>query len=408
MSLTECQQKALAILNSPNNVFLTGVAGAGKSYLLQQFLKEKDPKTHRVVASTGAAAVLVGGVTFHSFFGLGIMEGGLERTVKRALDDKRLKRRLRKTQLVVIDEVSMIPGLALKAAESISRKLRDNGAPWGGMKIVAVGDFGQLPPVNTYGTAKDWAFKSEAWLESSFQVAYLNTIVRTEDRDFLRVLNFVREGEVNEEVTQFLNSRMKSREKMSVATHVFPHRRSVEDYNIRELDRLPGEVTKIETIYDGEGPYLEAIRKSAPVPETLYLKNEALIMIRKNDPKLRYVNGTLGKIKKISSDIIEVELLNGLTVEIEPETFSYMNSEGEPVAAATNFPINLAWATTIHKCQGMTLDCAVMDLSRVFEEGQAYVALSRVRSPEGLFIAGWSPNGIRASGDVRAFHQSLS
>ena len=136
------------------------------------------------------------------------MEGGLDRTVQRAMDDRRLKKRLIKTQLVVIDEVSMISGQALQAAEIICRKLRDNSAVWGGIKIIAVGDFGQLPPVNVHGHKKDWAFKSEVWQASGFQVAYLKSIVRTGDEDFLRILNFIRDGVVNDQVSSFLNSRL--------------------------------------------------------------------------------------------------------------------------------------------------------------------------------------------------------
>jgi len=407
VALTDCQEKALKLLNGAENVFLTGVAGSGKSFLLQHFLKNKDRKTNPIVASTGAAAVLVKGITYHSFFGLGIMEGGLEKTIQRAVKDKRLKKRLRRTNLLVIDEISMIPGKALQAAETICRQIRGKQIPWGGIKIIAVGDFGQLPPVNTHGFEKDWAFLSETWRKSAFQVAYLKTVMRSKDSEFLEVLNFIRDGHVNDTVTKFLNLRIRDAGQKFGGTILFPHRQSVEKYNLKELSELPGKTFAFKTEYEGSERFLAQIKKTAPIPEILHLKINALVMIRKNDPNLEFVNGSLGYMKAIDSTGLTIRLLNGHFVSLEPESFSCLNAEGEEVASATNFPVNLAWATTIHKSQGMTLDVAAMDLSKVFEAGQAYVALSRVRSSDGLYLKSWNPIAIRASEEVRAFHAEI-
>jgi len=301
----------------------------------------------------------------------------------------------------------MIPGAALNVAEEISRKIRDDEAPWGGLKIIAVGDFGQLPPVNAFSGKKDWAFDSQAWKHSQFQTAYLKTVVRSSDEEFLKVLNFIREGIVNSTVTDYLNSKVRESKKEFVGTRLFPHRQSVEEYNLTRLDSLEGEVFKFETEYAGAARYLEQIKKTAPVAETLHLKKGALVMIRKNDPSLKFVNGSLGTLTEIKSSELTIRLLNGFTVFLEKETFTALNAEGEEVAAAKNFPVNLAWASTIHKSQGMTLDAAEMDLSKVFEAGQAYVALSRIRSGEGLFLTGWNAQAIRASDEVKNFHRSL-
>jgi ATP-dependent DNA helicase PIF1 len=406
-NLTTCQTTALELLNGSDNVFLTGVAGSGKSYLLQEYLKGKDTKTHPIVASTGAAAVLVNGVTFHSFFSLGIMEGGLDKTIERALKDKRVKKRLKKVETLVIDEISMISGITLQAAETISRLARESTEAWGGIKVIAVGDFGQLPPVSQGSATKDWAFQSEAWKKSHFKIAYLKTVMRSTDEDFLNVLNFIRNGQINEIVTQFLNSKMKAPDSNFSGTRLFSHRQSVEDYNLTELKNLEGEVFRFPTVYNGNEKFLQAIQKSAPIPEVLHLKVGALVMLRKNDPMLNYVNGSLGIIKSIKEAELKIKLLKGTTVTIEPEAFSYMNAEGEIVASAQNFPVNLAWATTIHKSQGVTLDAATMDLSKVFEAGQAYVALSRVKSADALYLSSWNPNAIRASAEVRAFHEEI-
>jgi ATP-dependent DNA helicase PIF1 len=405
--LTACQQSALELLNKSENIFLTGVAGSGKSFLLQHFLKDKNSKTHPVVASTGAAAVLVKGVTFHSYFGLGILEGGPEKTIQRALKDGRLKKRINNVDTIIIDEISMIPGVAFEVAENICREIRKSQVPWGGIRIIAVGDFGQLPPVSTGGREKDWAFQNQTWENSNFQVAYLKTIMRTSDEKFLRVLNFIRNGHVNFEVNEFLNSKIKKPSDDFTGTILFSHRNSVEDYNLTKLSDLKGDLLTFKTTYSGSSKFLEAIKKSSPVPEVLQLKVGALVMIRKNDPQGAYVNGTLGTVKSAKEGELRVEMMNGNTAKLEPETFSYMNAEGEVVAAAENFPVNLAWATTIHKSQGITLDAATIDLSRVFEAGQAYVALSRVKSAETLFLSGWNPNAIRASAEVKSFHEQI-
>ncbi len=405
--LTECQTKALELLESSENVFLTGVAGSGKSFLLQHYLKNKNSKTHPIVASTGAAAVLVKGVTFHSYFGLGILEGGPEKTIGRALKDGRLKKRIANVDTIVIDEISMIPGVALEVAENICREVRKSEVPWGGIRIIVVGDFGQLPPVSRHNTSKDWAFQNHTWDKSNFRVAYLKTIMRTQDERFLRILNFIRNGKMNFEVNEFLSSKVRETEESFKGTILFSHRSSVEDYNLKKLSSLPGELLTFETTYSGSKTFLEAIKKSAPVPEVLQLKTDALVMIRKNDPMGGYVNGSLGTVKSAKDDELKIELLNGNVVKFEREVFSYMNPEGEVVAAAENFPVNLAWATTIHKSQGVTLDAAMIDLSRVFEAGQAYVALSRVKSSDGLYLTSWNPRAIRSSPEVESFHNQI-
>jgi ATP-dependent exoDNAse (exonuclease V) alpha subunit len=301
----------------------------------------------------------------------------------------------------------MIPGKALQAAETIAREIRSKQLPWGGIKIIAVGDFGQLPPVNTHGLEKDWAFLSETWRKSNFKVAYLKTVMRSKDTEFLNILNFVRDGHVNDRVTDFLNNHVRSANAEFKGTILFPHRYSVEEYNLKELAQLPGKTFSIKTQYAGAERYLEHIKRTAPVPEVLHLKLNALVMIRKNDPEMRFVNGSLATVLAVDSHSLKLQLLNGSIVNLEPESFSSLNAEGEEIAAATNFPVNLAWATTIHKAQGMTLDAAIMDLSKVFEAGQAYVALSRVRSSEGLFLKAWSPKAIRASDEVKLFHQGF-
>lgn len=407
--LTTCQAKALDILQREGNVFLTGAAGTGKSFLLQRFLQGKPDMEFPVVASTGAAAVLVGGRTFHSFFGLGILEGGMDAAVARALRSRKVVHRLNRAWSIVIDEVSMLSGELLKAAEIVSRKARGKDAPWGGLRIIAVGDFAQLPPISRAGQTKDWAFLHDVWRESKFQPALLSTVVRTREPEFLQILNFVREGIVNDEVSAFLDERRTSYPSEN-CTRIYPHRMQAQAYNLERLGLIDRPLHTFPTSYEGDERYLPLVRRAIPIPETLQLKKSALVMMRKNDlsPDRRWVNGSLGFVRDIREDELDVELLNGEEVTVQPEKFTYLGGDGEEVASAWNFPVTLAWAATIHKAQGASVDRIHVDLSELWEPGQAYVALSRTRSAEGLTIHRWNRASIRVDTDVTHFYDSLS
>ncbi len=408
--LTTCQEKALDMLNREGNIFLTGAAGTGKSFLLERYLADKPSALFPVVASTGAAAVLVGGRTFHSFFGLGIGEGGLEETVARARRSRKLGVRLKMAQCVVIDEVSMLSGNTLVAAERIAREIRENDEPWGGLRIIVVGDFAQLPPVTAGGQQKDWAFLHEVWSASDFQPALLSTVMRTQDTAFLSILNAVRLGTVTEDVRQFLNSRMHLHDDLQEGTRLYPHRAKADAHNHWRLEQLPGIAREFPTTYEGEERAMESAMRAIPIPDVLHLKRGALVMLRKNDVsgEMRYVNGSLGRVQSIGEDTLGVSLLTGEDIELEREKFSYLNGDGQEIVIAWNFPVTLAWASTIHKAQGASLDRMIVDLSALWEPGQAYVALSRVRSAEGLFIERWSESSIRAEPLVTELYDRLS
>ncbi len=402
-SLNPDQRQALEILKGQDNVFITGAAGSGKSYLLRCFLSgTKIP----VLASTGAAAILVNGRTFHSFFGLGIMEGGFQATLERAIANKRLVRRIKKTETVVIDEVSMISGPTLRAAETICREIRGGLAPWGAIRVIAVGDFAQLPPVNPHIRAKEWAFLDESWARSRFHPVVLRQPMRTLDARFLEVLNHVRQGRLTDEVRDFLNERVRP-QPATEFTRLFPHRQTVESYNLQRLSLLPDPLHTFETIYAGTERDIENFRRHSPIGDQIQLKLGALVMLRQNDPQGRFVNGSLGLVQKISPEELAIELLNGRMITLEKASFSLLDAEGRMVVSATNFPLSLAWAMTIHKAQGATLDRVMMDLRRVWEPGQAYVALSRATDPAGLFLEGWRPEAILSDPVVTKFHRQL-
>jgi ATP-dependent DNA helicase PIF1 len=409
LKLNSEQTSALDILlRGDENVFLTGVAGSGKTHLLKQYLQGRDEQQHVLLASTGAAAILLGGRTFHSFFGLGIMEGGIDATVERALNRPQVVRRLKKCVSIAIDEISMISGPALNAAERIAGHARESSNPWGGIRVVACGDFAQLPPVsNNFSKQREWAFLDNSWERSYFQPTALREVVRTKDREFLEVLNSIRIGKVDEQVIEFLKSKTTRNTADVQATRLYPRRDMAEKYNLMRLSELSGDYEKFPTIYTGKDKAVEDLKKVAPVPELLMLKKGALVMLRTNDPVGRWANGSLGTVEYMDTSVIRIELLSGASAEIEPATFDLLDAEGKKVATAQNFPLNLAYATTIHKAQGATLDQVVVNLQNLWEPGHAYVALSRVKSSKGLFIEAWNQQSIKVDANVARFHAGI-
>lgn len=403
VELSPEQAGALELLRSGENVFLTGGAGSGKSFLIRQYMREIDSKEMPILASTGAASVLLGGRTFHSFFGLGIMDGGPDATYQRASNDKRLMARLRKVEGVIIDEISMIPGQALMIAEALSQKARESKLPWGGMRIICVGDFAQLPPVTQNGP-RDWCFLNGVWEQTGFQSVLLSHNQRVSDNLFLDVLSDVRHGQVNDRVREFLNDHVREHDEDDPGTRLFPRKINAEKFNQKKLDEIDEDEVTIDSIYLGSEKHIEMLKKSAPVPLQLVLKLGCRVMFLQNDPQRRWVNGTRGYITDISIDSITVKKDNGREVEVEKTTFALQDAEGNIVSSVLQFPLTLAYATTIHKSQGATLDDLWCDLSQLWEPGQAYVALSRLRTAEGLHLIGWNPRSIIVDPKVLQFY----
>lgn len=400
------QAHALEILQSGENVFVTGGAGSGKSFLLRHFMRDLNPKEFPILASTGAAAVLLGGRTFHSFFGLGIMEGGPEATYDRAANDARIRKRLAQVEGFILDEVSMIPGVAFELAERLARTARESSLPWGGMRVIVVGDFAQLPPV-TRGGPRDWAFLNPVWDKSGFQPVWLKHNQRVRESDFLDVLADVRDGKVTPRVRDYLESHMREHDQDDKSIRLFPRREQSEMFNQRELAEIPQPEVHIDSIYLGLDKQVEMLKKTSPVPPRLTLKVGCQVMFIQNDPQKRWVNGTRGTVVEIEADKITVEKETFRHVTVEKTQFSMMDAEGKVVASVINFPLVLAYATTIHKSQGATLDELWVNLSALWEPGQAYVALSRLSSGRGLRLLGWSSKSFMIDPKVQNFYKDL-
>lgn len=412
-TLSDEQKLALELLKSGDNIFLTGGAGSGKSFVVREFMKDQDSELLPILASTGAAAVLLGGRTFHSFFGIGIMEGGLEATLARASKDQKLMKRLAKVEGVVIDEISMIPGVALQAAEFLCQTSRQSTLPWGGLRVIAVGDFGQLPPVTPYGKKRDWCFLHEVWKKTQFINYELKINQRVNETNYLEILESIRTGKMNLNVKNFLNSRLKIHDENHSGTRLFPRREQSDGYNQKKLMEIPHEEEIIDSIYLGEEKYITQLKKNAPVPEVLKLKKDSRIIFLKNDAQKRWVNGTRGVVVDIKPDeiIVRKERLDqsgfGREVKVEKMQFSLLDADGFSKASVIQFPLALGYATTIHKSQGATLDELWCDLGSLWEPGQAYVALSRLRDSNGLHIVRWSERSIITDPEVVKFYSSI-
>lgn len=407
--LSDDQQKALQLLRSGENVFLTGGAGSGKSTVIRELMRSLNPKEMPVLASTGAASVLVGGRTFHSFFGLGIMDGGEFKTLEKARNDKRLFSRLRKVEGFILDEVSMISASAFRTAEQIAKEARESSLPWGGMRVITVGDFAQLPPVTKgFGkTQREWAFLDSSWIGTDFQIGVLDHNHRTQDKEFLDILFSVRTGKVDERVTAFLDHHVEEHFEDSEGTRLFPLRAQAESFNQKKLSEIDSEEKIFPTVYFGDERFIENLKKSAPIVENLVLKVGCEILLIQNDPQRRWVNGSRGEILDFLKESLLVRLASGREVEVDKVMFSLQNADGNVTASAINYPVTLGYASTIHKSQGATLDKVWLDLTRLWEPGHAYVALSRLRSPKGLHLMGWSPKSILVDPRVEKFYSDL-
>ncbi len=229
-----------------------------------------------------------------------------------------------------------------------------------------------------------------------------------EDAEFCQFLNDVRRGDVTNRVEELLEWRtMLDGDAPSGATLLFARRNDALKVNYNKLAELPGDEHIFETIYSGNDHGIKSLKNNAPIEEKLVIKKNAFVMIRQNDPKKRWVNGSLGYVSKIDKHSLFVDLLNGNSVELKQNSFSMQDADGKEIAVARNFPLSLAWAITIHKSQGSTLDKAVVNIAGLWEPGQAYVALSRVKNSEGLFVSNWDRRSIQSDPNVQEFYRQF-
>lgn len=396
------QDTALNLLKAGENVFLTGSAGAGKTYTLNQYIRylriHKIPVA--VTASTGIAATHMNGMTIHTWAGIGIRDSLSDQDLKRLKERKYLKENLENAQVLIIDEISMLHAKQLNLVNQVLKYFKENDEPFGGVQLVVSGDFFQLPPVGKAGELNrdKFCFMSSAWVEAKFKVCYLTEQHRQGQDPLNDILNAIRAQNIQPQHLQQLQQSL-HHDIGETFTRLYTHNANVDSLNQQHLQQLKEDEVLFKADYEGNEKLIETLKSSVRAPEELILKKHAKVMFVKNNFDVGYINGTLGEVIDFIEDdskntLPVVQLLSGENIIVEPETWSVENDGEEILASCTQIPLRLAWAITIHKSQGMTLDCAEIDLSKTFENGQGYVALSRLTSLQGLRLLGFNLNAL--------------
>lgn len=403
------QGEALKILQTGANVFLTGEPGSGKTYTVNAYVRwlREHGIEPAITASTGIAATHISGMTIHSWSGIGVREYLTEYDVEAIAENKNVKRRARGTNVLIIDEVSMLAGDTLMMVDQVLRAARESEQPFGGMQVVLVGDFFQLPPVvrrgrmeadmfsDEEGPRTPFAFTSPAWRTLNPFVCYLEEQYRQQEETFSKLLGALRRSEAGGSVHDTLGARTrKAHEAPADAPRLFSHNADVDTLNAKKLDELPGKPYTYTMTARGSDAVVASLKRGCLSPEVLVLKEKAKVMFTKNDPAGAFVNGTLGEVVSIAMDgTATVKTKAGRHIDVEPAEWK-MEEGGRMLGRISQLPLRLAWAITVHKSQGMTLDEAVVDLSKAFEYGQGYVALSRVRGIGGLYLLGYNKRAL--------------
>lgn len=405
------QQEALAILESGQSVLLTGAAGTGKTYLMNEFIRraKKRRKSIAVTATTGLAATHLNGATVHAWAGIGVHDE-LPKLFFQKLGKQR-QGLITKADILIIDEISMLHDFRLDMIEEVTRQVRGRNEPFGGLQVVLVGDFFQLPPVNrNEGRSGSFILSSEAWQNGNFTVCYLEQQYRQSDDDaYAQILNGIRAGVLTRSQLSALQERIQVAIDPFVATtKLLTTNADVDRINDAELAKLDGDAYQYEMETTGSKKYIEQLTRSCLAPEVLQLKKGAHVMCIKNSPDKKYANGTLGIVTGFDEDTEYpiVKLNNGKTIIMQPDTWELIDGDKRR-ATLSQLPLRLAWAITVHKSQGMTLDGAHIDLRRAFVEGMGYVALSRVKSMRQLALAGLNGMALKTSPLAREIDAEL-
>lgn len=405
------QSEALDILKLGHNVFLTGAAGSGKTYVLNayiSYLKEHDVALG-VSASTGIAATHLGGMTIHSWSGIGVSDVLAEDELERIAERSRAGPRIRDARVLIIDEISMLHAHQLDLVDRLSRHVRRTALPFGGLQTVLCGDFFQLPPVTRDSAPARYVFSGEAWQRGNFLVCYLTEQHRQGNDPLLSVLNDIRSGTAGEHTKVPLRTRYRREPHTgAVPTKLYTHNVDVDALNAHELAKIEGKSERYTMSTAGRKRLVESLKAGCLAPEELELKRGAAVMFVKNNPEAGYVNGTLGRVESFEQKtaLPLVRTSDGRSILVLEEEWR-LEEDGRVLAKLEQIPLRLAWAITVHKSQGMTLDSAEIDLSRAFTPGMGYVALSRVRSLSGLKLMGLNEVALMIAPDVLTYDTTL-
>ena len=379
-------------------MFLTGEPGAGKTYVINQYIAYLEAcGVHvAVTASTGIAATHIGGMTIHAWSGVGARDQLSAYDVEAITTKEKIMRRVKKAQVLVIDEISMLDGKLVDMVNIICKTVRQSTEAFGGIQVIFVGDFFQLPPVTRQGDMMRYAFESRGWDDARPLICYLTDQYRQEDEMLLGLLQSIRKNDTEEEHFTLLQEQTEIGYEGIEPTKLFTHNADVDNVNAGKLKSLPGKSRSFKMSGKGNKQMQAGLAKNCLSPEVLELKEEAMVMCTKNNFEMGYVNGTLGRIVEfdIEDGLPVIETTEGKRIKMEETNWS-LAEDNKVLAEVTQIPLRLAWAITVHKSQGMSLDAAEIDLSKAFVYGQGYVALSRVRTLAGLKMLGMSPTALR-------------
>ena len=430
------QTEALTIMKTGKSVFVTGAAGSGKTYVINEYIKYL--KSHNIsigiTASTGIAATHMGGVTIHSWSGIGISDSLSDLEIDGIAEKKYIRTKIETAKVLIIDEVSMLHHFRLDMVDRVIRKIKKSKDPFGGIQVILCGDFFQLPPISRFGEPQSrFISESKAWKEGKFTVCYLGDNYRQVNDPSLDILNDIRAGEVSEASYELLMTRKVGALKEAtenagentidmqsvdgaddnISTKLYTHNIDVDSINDTALTKMDGYETTYEMTTKGKKPLVESLKKSCLAPDKLRLKKGARVICVKNNFEEGYVNGTLGVVVSCGYGVDPVirtaptpDHPNGRNMTIEKVSWT-IEDGGKILAELVQYPLRLAWAITVHKSQGMSLDAVEVDLSRAFEPGMGYVALSRVRTLAGLRILGINEMALRVNPAVLEYDRHL-
>lgn len=404
------QELALEVLLAGNSALLTGPAGAGKTFVLNQFIAQAKAagKKVAVTATTGLAATHLGGTTIHAWSGIGVRDA-----VPSGFADNLSKARretIEKADILIIDEISMLHDFRLDMVDEICRLVRRKDEPFGGIQLVMSGDFFQLPPINR-GAERVGGFvvTSQAWQELQPAILYLQEQHRQDDEALLDILNALRSNTLRRHHAESLLARVDAVPDDDTITELHTVNVDVDTINAHRLEQLPGDIYTYERVSTGGQTYVDSLQRSVLAPSTLELKKGALVMAVKNSATRQFVNGSIGTVVDFEpgTSYPIVQFKNGRTVTMVPDSWELRDGDKKR-ASISQIPLRLAWAITVHKSQGMTLDAARIDLRKAFVPGMGYVALSRVKNLHHLFLYGINRTALQVSEDTLAINEVLT
>ena len=397
--------KAINLINEHENLFITGHAGTGKSFILEN-LKKIIPKLV-ITSTTGLAAVNVKGQTIHSWAGVGICNKPISNVVDDILSNYTLKTQIQTCKILAIDEISMLDINTFEYINEVLKQVRDNEKPFGGIELVVIGDYLQLPPIdNNFTNEKKYCFESELWKNFNFQTILLTKNYRQNEENLINVLSHIRTNNLTKEDINLLKTReFEDNEEFADTLHLFATNEEANRYNLKRFDLINMPQYDFEAI---DITYQDTnVLNYSRADKLISLKLGARVMLLINlNFEKGLINGSCGTILEIGYDYILIKFDNGVDEKIQRHEFEFYKND-KLIASRKQFPLCLAYGITIHKSQGMTLDKLFVDCTRIFEKGQIYVALSRIKTLNGLFLKNFNPNKVKVDNRVIEFYKQI-